>query len=57
MFFSIINSINNLFIKYLNIKTQIIYSDNLGIDGKKSDYIGFVKQNARQYLSEKMIIT
>tara|TARA_A100001015_G_C14984501_1_gene710922 strand:+ start:1211 stop:1933 length:723 start_codon:yes stop_codon:yes gene_type:complete len=52
-FFNIINSINNLFLKYLNIKTQIIYSNNLGIDSKKSDLVLDIckSQNAKQYLS------
>ena len=55
-FFSIINSINNLFIKYLNIKTQIIYSDNLGIDSKKSDLVLiFVKVNQTIFIGENEI--
>ncbi len=52
-FFIIVNSINNLIIGFLNIKTQIIYSDMLNIDSKKSDLVLDIckSQNATQYLS------
>tara|TARA_B100001057_G_scaffold453061_1_gene497558 strand:- start:26 stop:748 length:723 start_codon:yes stop_codon:yes gene_type:complete len=52
-FFSIVNSINILIIRFLNIKTQIIYSDMLNIDSKKSDLVLDIckSQNATQYLS------